>query len=386
MAISQRNAIKVFEDNLPPRGSLHVSKVNSTKDVSRPVLRNVSNVQRTTHGLKRDQLKPRTQQTLKQDLEKDVKQPPKPKESVSAEELSTCIEESEKLLTEQIKDIDIDDGDNQTLCTEYVKDIYKYLRKSEKRLLPTDYMDRHKEITEKMRTILVDWLIQVHSKFNLLQETLYLTVYTIDRFLDKETVKRSDLQLVGVTAMLLASKYEEMYAPEIGDFVYITDNAYSKEKIKAMEQRMMRALKYDFSNPLCLQFLRRNSKAGDMSAEKHTLAKFFMELTLISYKFVCKYPSQIAAAALFLAVKVIDGSEWTMTLRYYSGYSEQELLPIVGDMAALVLAMNESKYEAVKQKYESSRLLRVSRMAGLRGVTIKNYATHASTSVSSTKR
>ena len=77
-------------------------------------------------------------------------------------------------------------------------------------------------------------------------------------------MKRADLQLVGVTAMLLASKYEEMYAPEVADFVYITDNAYSKEKIKSMEQKMMKALKYDFSNPLCLQFLRRNSKAGEV--------------------------------------------------------------------------------------------------------------------------
>lgn len=73
------------------------------------------------------------------------------------------------------------------------------------------------------------------------------------------------MQLVGVTAMLLASKYEEMYAPEVADFVYITDNAYSKEKIKKMEQKMMRTLEFDFSNPLCLQFLRRNSKAGEVS-------------------------------------------------------------------------------------------------------------------------
>jgi len=389
MAVSQRNAIKVFEDNLPARDPVRVSKVNAITDVSRPALRNVSNVQRPTYGFKKDLLLKGKPHTQKENLDKEAKQPPKQKESDKAEEAIAHIEEDAKLLTdtdEVIKDIDENDGDNLTLCAEYVKDIYKYLRKSEKRLIPSDYMDRQKEISEKMRTILVDWLIQVHSKFNLLQETLYLTVYTIDRYLDKEIVKRSELQLVGVTAMLLASKYEEMYAPEVGDFVYITDNAYSKEKIKAMEQKMLKTLQYDFSNPLCLQFLRRNSKAGDMSAEKHTLAKFFMELTLVSYKFVCRYPSQLAAASLFLSIKIIDGSEWTPTLKYYSGYSESELLPVVGDMAALVLAMNDSKYEAVKQKYESSRLLRVSRMAGLRGATMKSYANYATNSVSTSKR
>ena len=75
-------------------------------------------------------------------------------------------------------------------------------------------------------------------------------------------VNRSDLQLIGVTSMLIAAKYEEMYAPEIGDFVYITDNAYSKIKIRAMEQKILKACEFDFSNPLCLHFLRRNSKAG----------------------------------------------------------------------------------------------------------------------------
>jgi hypothetical protein len=87
------------------------------------------------------------------------------------------------------------------------------------------------DINEKMRAILVDWLIDVHLKFKLLPETLYLTVEYIDRYLNKEPVTRKKLQLVGVTAMLIASKYEEIYAPEIRDFVYITDKAYTKEEI-----------------------------------------------------------------------------------------------------------------------------------------------------------
>ncbi|MBS2600094.1 cyclin, partial [Salmonella enterica subsp. enterica serovar Typhimurium] len=91
------------------------------------------------------------------------------------------------------------------------------------------------EINERMRAILVDWLIQVHSKFRLLQETLFMTLAIMDRFLQNQPVSRKKLQLVAVTAMLLASKYEEMYPPAIGDFVYITDNAYTKSQIRQME-------------------------------------------------------------------------------------------------------------------------------------------------------
>ena len=105
-----------------------------------------------------------------------------------------------------------------------------------------NYMDYQKDIHPSMREILNDWLIEVHLKFNLLPETLYLTINLIDRFLSLHSVNRNKLQLVGVTAMLIASKYEEIYPPIVSDFVYITDNAYTKEEILAMEERILIAL------------------------------------------------------------------------------------------------------------------------------------------------
>ena len=78
-------------------------------------------------------------------------------------------------------------------------------------------------------------------------------------------ITKKDLQLVGVSAMLLASKYEEMYCPEIGDFVYITDNTYSKGEIRRMEALIFKHLNFSVGKPLCLHFLRRNSKAGEVS-------------------------------------------------------------------------------------------------------------------------
>ena len=88
-----------------------------------------------------------------------------------------------------------------------------------------------------MREILTDWLIEVHLKFKLLPETLYLTINLIDRYLTTQNIYRNKLQLVGVTAMLIASKYEEIYPPIVSDFVYITDNAYTSAEIRQMELR-----------------------------------------------------------------------------------------------------------------------------------------------------
>lgn len=114
--------------------------------------------------------------------------------------------------------------------SEYAVKIFQHMKRTELDFIAQPgYMKKQTDINEKMRAILVDWLVEVHLKFKLYPETLYLTINLIDRYLEKEEVLRQDLQLVGVTAMLIASKYEEIYAPEVRDFVYITDKAYSKE-------------------------------------------------------------------------------------------------------------------------------------------------------------
>jgi len=140
-----------------------------------------------------------------------------------------------------------------------------------------------------------------------LQETLYLTVAILDRYLQKAAsgINRKSLQLVGVTAMFVASKYEEMYAPEIGDYVYITDSAYTQSEIRQQEIEILKVLNFDLGRPLPLHFLRRNSKAGCVDARIHTLAKFIMELTLIEYNMMHIPPSKIAAASLAISMKVL---------------------------------------------------------------------------------
>lgn len=80
-----------------------------------------------------------------------------------------------------------------------------------------------------MRKILVDWLVDVHLKYKMKEETLFLAINFIDRYCSLRQVPRTEYQLVGVSCMLLAAKYEEIYPPFVKDFVYITDNAYTSE-------------------------------------------------------------------------------------------------------------------------------------------------------------
>ncbi|XP_053318567.1 G2/mitotic-specific cyclin-B2-like [Spea bombifrons] len=275
-----------------------------------------------------------------------------------------------------VEDIDADDGGNPQLCSEYVMDIYNYLRQLEvQQSIRPRYLDGT-EVNERMRAILVDWLIQVHSRFQLLQETLYMGVAVMDRFLQVQPVSRSKLQLVGVTSLLLASKYEEMYAPEIADFVYITDNAYTTSQIREMEMIMLRELNFDLGRPLPLHFLRRASKSCSADAEQHTLAKYLMELTLIDYDMVHFRPSEIAAAALCLSQKVLAQGCWGATQRHYTGYTEDDLHMIMKNMAKNVTKVNQNltKHVAVRNKYASSKLMKISTIPQLMSPIIMDLA------------
>merc|ERR1712121_58051 len=192
-------------------------------------------------------------------------------------------------------------------------------------------------INEKMRSVLVDWLVEVQIQFKLLQETLFSTISIVDRFLSVEgmTITRSKLQLVGVAAMFLASKVEEVYAPACSDFVYITDHAYTEDAIKQMEMKILQTLKFSLFEPLSIHFLRRYSKAGDVDVLQHSLAKYALELALVEY----------------------------------SGYSKEELMPTVSRLAKSISSafLKSSKMEAIRTKYRGAKFMKVADLPELKG-------------------
>lgn len=290
------------------------------------------------------------------------------------EESALCQAFSEALLT--VEDVDEQDADQPQLCSEYVKDIYRYLHELEQQQAVRPHYMTGYDITGRMRALLIDWLVQVHSRFQLLQETLYLTVAVLDRFLQVQPVSRRKLQLAGVTAMLVACKYEEMYAPEVGDFAYITDNAFSKVQILEMEQVMLRTLKFQLGRPLPLHFLRRASKVANSDVERHTLAKYLMELTLLDYDMVHFHPSEIAAAALCLSQLLLEGLPWSPTQQHYSTYDEAHLKPIMQLIAKNVVQVNDgkTKFTAVKTKYSSSKLMKVALSPQLSSPVVRSLA------------
>lgn len=88
-----------------------------------------------------------------------------------------------------------------------------------------------------MRSILVDWLVEVAEEFQLHLDTLYLAIAYTDRYLSRVSVPRSKLQLVGTTSLYIAAKFEEIHPPDIGEFAYITDDTYTKKQVARQNLR-----------------------------------------------------------------------------------------------------------------------------------------------------
>ncbi len=213
----------------------------------------------------------------------------------------------------EIKDIKLNEEQNNVIIPknvnpqnvdEYFDDICEELAKNEdKYLVDPQYMSNQPDINHRMRAILIDWLIDVHLKYRLLPQTMYICVNLIDRYLSKAETNRAKLQLVGVTAMFIACKYEEIYPPELKDFVYITDGAYVKSDVLKMETKMLSKLNFDVTFPTQWTLFETYKRKLDLDEKTFKLAWFLMELCLIDYKILKFKMSQIAASAILIAAK-----------------------------------------------------------------------------------
>nr|GMD45218.1 G2/mitotic-specific cyclin-2-like [Ipomoea batatas] len=265
--------------------------------------------------------------------------------------------EMEDLEEDIILDIDSPDKKNALAVVEYVDDIYAYYKKIESSsCVPLDYMDQQPDINARMRGILIDWLIEVHYKFELMEETLYLTVNLIDRFLAVQPVMRKKLQLVGVTALLLACKYEEVSVPVVEDLILISDKAYTRQEVLDMEKLMVNMLQFNMSVPTPYVFMRRFLKAAQCDKKSEHTAFFMIDLCLVEYPMLRFPPSLLAAAAIFTAQSGLSGfQQWDRTCEKYSGYAQDQLLECSKLMISFHHKAATGKLNAVYKKYSTSK-------------------------------
>jgi cyclin B len=249
----------------------------------------------------------------------------------------------------------------ESFSLEYLPDIFQYLHSIEEKFMPKPgYMLTQDSINEKMRSILIDWLVEVHHKFKLVDETLFLTVNLIDRYLSKASIAKENLQLIGVSSMLIACKYEEIYAPEVKDFVFITDSAYTAEQVLENENKILRTLDFDVTVPSSLRFLQRYCKVCEFDEVAFYFSRYVLELSLVDYKFVKYKPSNIAASSMYVAQKVLKFC--ARNLSEQTTCSDSEIRTCAKDLMIMLKKAESFSLQAVRKKFSHEKYFEASKV------------------------
>lgn len=265
--------------------------------------------------------------------------------------------------TQAWDDLDSEDLDDPLMVAEYTNDIFDYLYELEKKYMPNpDYINDQKDLGWQQRGLLMDWLVEIHSKLHLLPETLYLAANIVDRFMTLRVVNLDKIQLVGVTALLLAAKYEEVFPPMLHHFAYLTGGNFDENDILSAEKFVLQVLDFDLSYPNPLNFLRRISKADNYDVQSRSFGKYLLEISVVEHTLIRYSPSMHAAASMLVARHIMGRPEWDANLVHYSGdYTEADLRPVATCIVKYLASPVE--HEALFKKYAGKRFFRASLIA-----------------------
>ena len=245
---------------------------------------------------------------------------------------------------------------------EYLDEIYVNLLKEEKNLKikpQFGYMIKQADINEEMRAILIDWLIHVHFRFRLKAQTLFHTVKIIDTYLSLHPILRAKLQLLGITALFIACKSQEIYYPQIKDFIEITNKAYTKEELLEFEIHVLQILNFDILSPTCIDFYDIIAKGYNFEGKEYNFGKYFLESTLIDYQ-ITKYSSSVVSVACaYIVMKFFKMENYheSYNKKFYvldetvERYSEHNIKECAKDICLFVDNIKKTNYQACLKKY-----------------------------------
>ena len=258
---------------------------------------------------------------------------------------------------------------NAQIPKEYMNIIYHNLLLEEnKGIIPyPDYSKiiSQKEINEQMRSILIDWIIDVHYKFNFTDETLFMTVLIIDRYISYKSISKKKFQLLGITALLISCKHEEIILPKIEDFIYITDNAYVKEDVFDMENNILDILNFNLIAPSPIKFYEYLALKFEFDKKKFLLGKYLMESFMVDINYVKFRASVIACASIYIVMKYYKMKNYkeAYNKKYYNinendisdkkFKNEADIKECAKDICIFVDNVNKTNYLSCKNKYAS---------------------------------
>ncbi|CCI48832.1 unnamed protein product [Albugo candida] len=270
----------------------------------------------------------------------------------------------QKYYEANIRDVDALYANSPQHCTKVVHDMDAFYRKHEEKYLVQPYYigTVQMDINEKMRTILIDWLVEVCEEYELQSQTFQKAVHLVDRCLMQFKINRKEFQLLGCACMMIAAKFEEVYGPNVDEFVYISDQTYTSDQMLEMELRILRALEFRVASTTCSHFLNRLVCVGCEKPLQESLAFYLCDFAVLFYSMLQFKPSKIASAAIYLArVTTNEQFGWTPNLHHISEYSAFDIKECVHTLHLLhreenaVLRAHRENAKAVSEKFSSDK-------------------------------
>jgi len=256
------------------------------------------------------------------------------------------------VMPEGVEDFDRENAEDPQQHSEYAMETFQYYKNREETFRVPDYLQSHHEINENMRGILVDWLVEVQESFELNHETLYTAVKMVDLYLSKKQVKKEDLQLIGAVTCLISCKVDERIPPMVDDFLYVCDDAYTRERFMVTERKVLSVVGFDVGFPLSYRYLRRYGRVCHISMPVLTLARYILELSLMEYRLNVEISeSEVAVAALVLALKMKNIEGWVATLKYYSGVDFAKAEVVLQKMLVMLQQPHKESMKTIHAKY-----------------------------------
>ena len=213
-----------------------------------------------------------------------------------------------------------------------------------------------------MREVLINWLVEIHQKFKLIPETLYMAVNLIDRIFVKEKIKKSQLQCLGLAALFIAGKYEEIYPPELREYVNIANFQIGKGEILKMERQILKILNFDLSCPSIYNFLGRYSKLLKADETQFFLAQYLSESQLLDTRMFKYPPSLIAASCLYLSSKILKKEFWNSLIEEQSKYSENEAKSCANLISKIPNMIENQGFLNIKSKFMENKYKEVGKI------------------------
>lgn len=253
---------------------------------------------------------------------------------------------------------------NPQLVVAYRERINQFISKRDlEQKVEPKFLTKQRDINEKMRGILVDWLVDVSAKFNLLPETFFAGVNLLDRFLERRQVQRTRLQLVGITCLMIMSKFEEIYPPSVRDYVCVCDRAYSQEELLDMEAEVLQALQFDLAVTSSLVFYREMTPQLELSPKPLVFGEYLLETALLSENAFKFSNRELACGAAFLVNKIFKCKKnFAKDLApVMMNVSESKVKSCAKELYKILTAVTQTGLTAIKRKFATVEKFEVSK-------------------------